>query len=115
MHGALPHAMAHELPAGVEHGPRDGLVGFAHVGVDGRRRADLSPRERVEEPPEADAHPVVVPGPVGHVGHGRDALRGRENTPRHRLLDVPLLHVDDGPDGDARPAGELPGTAGGDR
>src|SRR5207253_435134 len=114
VHRALRDAVAHELPARVQHRPRDRLVRADHVGVDGRGRADLSLAERLEHPPEADAHAVVVPGPVGDVGHGRDPLRSGEVLAGGRRLDVPLLDVDDGPDGDARALGEPPGAPGGD-
>ena len=112
MHGALDHAMGHELPSRLEHGPRHGLVGLDNMSVDGGGRAQLPLGERLEKPPEAHAHAVVVPGPVRHVGHGAHALGSGQILAGHRLLDVPLLDVDDGPHGDAGALGQLPhGTA----
>ena len=114
VHRALDDPVAHELPAGVEHRAGDRLVGFHHVGVDGGGGADLPLGERVQQPPEPHPHPVVVPRPVGHVGHDGHALGRRQVLARHRLLDVPLLDVDDGPHRDAGALGELPGWAGGE-
>src|SRR5207245_3615390 len=71
VHRALLDAVPHELPARVQHRARHRLVRADHVGVDGRRRADLASAERLEHPPETDAHAVLVPRPVGDVGHGR--------------------------------------------
>ena len=115
VHRPLDDPVAHELPAGVQHGAGHRLVGLDHVGVDGGGGADLPLGERVQQPPEAHAHPVVVPGPVGHVGHDGHPLGRGQVLARHRLLDVPLLDVDDGPHRDAGPLGQLPGLAGGER
>ena len=112
--GALDHAVGHELPARVQHRARHRLVGLDDVRVDGGGGADLPLGERLQQPPEAHAHSVVVPGPVGHVRHRGHALRRGEVLPRHRFLDVPLLDVHDGPHRDAGAAGQLPRAAVGD-
>ncbi len=114
VHRPLDEAVTHELPAGLEHRAGDRLVGFHHVGIDGGGGADLPPGQRLQQPPEADPHPVVVPGPVGDVRHHGHALRRGQVLAGHRLLDVPLLDVDDGPHRDAGALGEGPLRAGGE-
>ena len=120
VHGAMDHAalvrllvdrallpgMAHELPPGVPGGGGHPFVVVADARVDGERRADAQPPEHFMETPEADAHPVFVPGPVGHVRQQHLARGRRQDLPGHGLGDVPDLQVDDGPHRDARPAGQ---------
>ena len=104
---ALVPGMPHELPAAVLGLPRDALVVVAHARVDRQRRADAVLLVEVEEAPHADAHAVLVPAPVRHVGQQRVALRRRQLLARHRPADVPHLEVDDRPHDDARAAGQL--------
>ena len=103
---ALLVGMAHELPAGVLRLLRDARVVLADARIDRERRADVQPREQVEEAPHADAHAVFVPAPVRHVGQHRLPGRRGQHLPRHRLADVPHFEVHDGPEHDAarRPA-----------
>ena len=84
------------------------------MGVDGGGGADLPLGQGLQQPPDPDPHPVVVPGPVGHVGQDGHALGRGEVLARHRLLDVPLLDVDDGPHRDAGALGQGPLRAGGE-
>src|SRR5262249_7329056 len=104
---ALLVAVAHELPAGVLARLRDARVIDAHSRVD--RDGGLYLELLVEgvEAPEADAHAVLVPGPVRHVGQQRDSGRRRQHLPRHRPADVPDLEVDYRPDDDAVGARKL--------
>ena len=121
VHGAVDHAglvlllvdrtllpaVAHELPAGVLAGGGDARVVDRHARVDRQRRADAEALVQRVEAPEADAHAVLVPRPVGHVGQHGLARGRRQHLPRHRLGDVPDLEVDDGPDDDAVVARQL--------
>ena len=104
---ALLVGVAHELPAGVLRLLGDARIVLAHARIDRERRADAEPREQIEEAPHADAHAVFVPAPVRHVGQHRLPGRRRQHLPRHRLADVPHFEVHDGPEHDARAAGQL--------
>ena len=99
--------VAHEFPARVLGGLRDAGVVLTDPGIGRERRPDAELRVELEEPPAADPHAVLVPGPVHHVRHQLDARRGREQLARHRLADVPDLVIDDGPEHDACVARQL--------
>src|SRR5262249_45834983 len=100
-------AVAHELPAGVLARLRHARVIDADARVERERRADLQPLVERVEAPEADAHAVLVPAPVRHIGQQRNAGRRRQHLPRHGLADIPDLEVDDRPDDDAVGARKL--------
>ncbi len=100
-------AVAHELPAGVQAGLRHARVVDAHARVDRQGRADAKALIERVKAPEAHAHAVLVPAPVGHVGQRGHARGRRQHLPRHRAGDVPHLQIDDGPDDDARMARQL--------
>src|SRR5262249_8589634 len=51
--------------------------------------------------PESDPVTVLVPSPVGDVGHGRTASGRSKDGARHGLANVPFFHVDDHPNGEA--------------
>jgi len=63
--------------------------------------------EHLEQAPEADAVAIFVPGPVRNVGAGRASGRRREHGTRHGQLRIPLLDIDDHPNGDARAVRKL--------
>ena len=83
-----------------------GFLWLAHIGLDrafgfglkmkrGFRHTHLGIIAEVMEhplqPPEADAHAVLVPAPVGVVGQHGLALRRGDHHARHRPAHVPLL------------------------
>src|SRR5207237_9687085 len=98
VHRHLDIGMAHEFPAAVARRGRDARIALANLGIDRERRPDAEAPERGVQTPEADAHPVLVPAPVRHVGKERHAGRRRERLSRHRTLDLPDLDIEDGPD-----------------
>ena len=91
----LRPAVAHELPARLEHGLGDPRVHIDHAGVDGGRCRELASRERVENARKARAHAVFDPGEVRHVGDLLVAVRAGDQLARHRLIERPILDIDD--------------------
>src|SRR5258708_33981593 len=57
----------------------------------------MSLRERLELPPEASAHTVFVPGPVGHIRQQRLSHRRAQDRSRHRPFDPPFFYVEGDP------------------
>jgi len=49
----------------------------------------------VEDARKPGAHAVVSPGEVRHVRHGFAPVRRRDDRSRHRLVELPILDVDD--------------------
>jgi hypothetical protein len=106
VHRLLHPAMAHEIPAGRVRRLAGLAVEFAGRAVHREARLELARAQRLEEPPEADPHPVLVPCPVRYVGQQRLAHRRRQDGARHRPGRRPVLDVHDRPDGHARIAGQ---------
>lgn len=106
VHRLLDEAMPHEVPAGLVRGLAGLAIEFAGGAVDGERRLQLARLQRLQETPEADAHPVLVPRPVGDVGQQRLAHWRRQHRARHRSHRAPVLDVHDGPHRDAGVAGQ---------
>ena len=100
-------AVGHELPVGVAGGRRDLGIGLADLGIDRHGRRDARLLERALEPPEADPHAVLVPGPVRQVGDRRLPHRRLRQLPRHRPGDLPFLDVDHRPHDHAALARQL--------
>src|SRR3977135_1143325 len=72
-------------------------VGAAHARVQRQGHRHVAIGQRLELPPEAGAHPVFVPGPIGHVRQQRLPHWGACHGARHRFSDPPLLDVEDDP------------------
>ena len=99
-------AVRGQFPAAGEAGRHHLRIAVADFGVDGDGRRDAEPLEHPVEAPEADAHPVLMPAPIGDIGDQRRTLRRRNHGPRHRSRDVPFLERENRPEHQARPAGQ---------
>src|SRR5262249_58654305 len=60
-------AVSHAFPARLAASLRDARIVDADARVDRDGRADLQPPVELLEAAEADAHPVLVPAPVGQI------------------------------------------------
>src|SRR5690606_16608074 len=72
-------------------------VAFADMTIDGEGRDDLMALQNRHEPPEANPHPALVPGPVRNVRDQRLPHWWRQYGARMRSLDTPLFDIDDHP------------------
>jgi hypothetical protein len=106
VHRDLHEAVAHELPPRGKRRLGDPRIGVADIAVDRERRGDAELAQHLEQPPEADPHAVLVPGPVGQVRQQRLTHRGWQHCTGHRPLDGPLLDVDDRPHREAGAIGQ---------
>ena len=97
LHVALGETVTHEFPIALDGRAHDRRISGDRRAVDGEHRRNRELIEQFDEPPEADAIAVFVPGPIRHVGHGRAAGGRRQYGARHRLGEVPLLDIDDDP------------------
>ena len=106
LHIFLAEAVADELPSALVRRARDRLVGMDGAAVDRQRGANVETIDHFQHSPESDAIAVFVPRPVGNVRHGRTARRRSEYGPRHGLLRIPLLDINNHPDSKARAPGQ---------
>src|SRR5690606_17900940 len=97
MHGPLHITVPHELPAGLACCAGNARVAFANTTIDGERWDDLMALQNRHEPPKANPHPVLVPGPVRNVWDQRLPHWWRQYGARLRPLDTPLFDIDDHP------------------
>lgn len=109
-HGRLNEAVRHELPAGIAGGAGETWAVLAYRGIDRERRLDIEAIQRRLQAPETNPHAVLVPGPVGQVRHHGITARRRQDRARHRLLDLPVLDVDDRPHHHPRAVRQLQGS-----
>ena len=93
--GFLMHAVADELPAGIAH--RDGglRIGIDHPGIEAGRRRQTARRKGAQNARQSRAHSVIGPGEIRHVRNGFAPVRRRHDRARHRLVELPVLDVDD--------------------
>src|SRR6185437_405160 len=107
VHRHLVEAVRVELPARLDTGLRDLRIGLAHARIERDGWRDLQRLEHALEPPEGDAHAVLVPAPVRMVRQHRLALRRRDHHARHRAGHVPFLEREQRPHDHAQAAGQL--------
>src|SRR5262249_10338384 len=67
LHVLLTEPMAHELPAAFMSGTRDGFVRGNSRAVDRQDSTNTKPSEVLQHPPDANAVPVFVPGPIRNI------------------------------------------------
>ncbi|MEC5291166.1 hypothetical protein VSX64_11450 [Aurantimonas sp. C2-6-R+9] len=80
---------------GVQHRIRRLRVGRDHAGVERGRGRHTAFGEKLENARQAGPHPVVGPTEIRHIRNGLLAVRRRDDRPRHRLVELPVLDVDD--------------------
>src|SRR5262249_57093288 len=93
--------MTDKFPVAITRGAGNCLVGSNGTTIDGKGGWDVKFVEYLEQAPESDPVPILVPSPVGDVGHGRTASGRSKDGARHGLANVPFFHVDDHPHGEA--------------
>ena len=99
VHRFLHKTVAHEIPAGGACGFAGGAVNLDRRAIDGERCLDVACFQHFDKAPEADAHAVLVPGPVGNVRQQRLTHRRRQHGTRHRAGRLPVFNVNDCPHG----------------
>ena len=107
LHVALAKAVTHEFPVALICGIDDCAVAAIAEPLIASTAGTPKSSNTCEQPPEADAVAIFVPGPVRDVGHRRAAGRRRQHRARHRRVDVPFLDIDDDPHRQARPTGQF--------
>ena len=106
MQHLLGVAVSHQFPAPFQARLGQLRVMFADGGVEADGGGQPVGVQGLLQAPETDAQPVVKPGVVGDVGGHGGALGRGQNGARHGLGDVPFLHIDDEPDGNAGAIGQ---------
>ena len=91
----LVHAVADEFPTGVAHRHRSLRIGVDHARIEAGRGRQLSGGESLQDARQTGAHSVVGPGEIRHIRHGLAAVRRRHDGARHRLIELPVLDIDD--------------------
>src|ERR1700751_2858554 len=91
-------AVAHPFPAEIFAFFDDARIARAHVGVQRDRAFDTVSLHHFHHPPDADAHAVVAPGIVDHVGIDRQV-----GQPGGRAVEQETLEIGDHPDGAGAP------------
>src|SRR5262249_57135551 len=71
VHRLLIVAVRVELPAAVEARLDDAGIDLAAARIERHGRADREFVEQTADAPEADAHPILVPAPIGMIGQHR--------------------------------------------
>src|SRR5262249_46373613 len=76
---AVPHPFPAEVPALFD----DARIARAHIGVERDRAFDAIALHHFHHPPDADAHAVVAPRIVEHVGWSAGSKAGRTENARY--------------------------------
>jgi hypothetical protein len=98
--GRVVVAVAHPLPAELLAFLDDARITRAHVGVQRDRAFDAVALHHFHHPPDADAHAIVPPGIVEHVGVDRQI-----GEPGRRPVEQKVLDIGDHPNRDAGAVG----------
>ena len=93
--GFLVHAVTDEFPACIAHRNRGLRIGIDDARIETRGSRQGPRRERLEYAGKSRAHAIIGPGEVRYIRHGFTAMRRSHNGSWHRLVELPVLDVDD--------------------
>ena len=86
------------FPAGLQTLPHQLRVAKADRGIQAHGGTDAVAVQNLLEAPEPNSETVVEPTEVGDVRDEAHSLGAGNHRPGHGGVDVPLFHVDNGPD-----------------